>query len=72
MSADLRGYMMANDMNYTTFDSMVATSYQHCLAQENLNIAESMAKIALDHRNQPGITLSNFLLQLSFLDYDLL
>ena len=55
MSADTRGYMMANNLNYATFDSMTATSYQHCLAQENLNIVESMATMALNHRNQPGI-----------------
>jgi len=55
MSADLRGYMMANDLNYTTFDSMVATSYQHCLAQENLNIAESAIDISRRYPNQPVI-----------------
>ena len=55
MSADARGYLMANNLNYATFDSMKATSYQHCLTQENLNIVESMAKVALNHRNQPGV-----------------
>ena len=46
MSAHARGYLMANQLNYAAFNPMLATSIQHRLTQENLEIIESMAALS--------------------------
>ena len=49
MSTQARGYLMANNLNYAAFDSMVATNIQHCLTRENIEIIELMADMAQRH-----------------------
>ncbi len=49
MSTHARGYLMANNLNYAAFDSMVATNIQHCLTRENIEIIELMADMAQRH-----------------------
>lgn len=47
LSAQARGFMMANNINYASFDGDVqVTNFQHCLTQEILDIVESSARIA--------------------------
>lgn len=49
VSPDVRGFMMANQINYTAFDSMKGTSFQHCLLQENLKIVEFSVGMQTGH-----------------------
>jgi len=44
ISSDVRGFMLANDLNYKAFDGGQATQFQHCLTQEILEIMESSVK----------------------------
>ena len=53
MSSQARGYLMANNLNYAAFDSMVATNIQHCLTRENLEIIESVTEMAQRHGYKP-------------------
>lgn len=47
LSPQARGFMMANNINYASFDGDAkVTNFQHCLTQEILDVVESSAKIA--------------------------
>ncbi len=46
MSLNARGFLMANNMNYTAFDAVNVTNFQHCLTQEILGIIESSVNMA--------------------------
>ena len=50
ISPQARDFMMANNMNYATFDEILHfTEYQHCLTQEILEIIESSVNMAQNH-----------------------
>jgi len=53
MSSHARGYLMANNLNYAAFDSIVATNIQHCLTRENIELIEIAADIARRHGYTP-------------------
>jgi len=55
MSYTVRGFMMANNINYAAFDGMKSTSFQHQLTQENLDIIESSVNIAEQNNFEPNI-----------------
>ena len=52
LSPQARGFMMAHDIDYKVFDSVHATSMQHCLTLELLGIVENSASLAYKHDNQ--------------------
>ncbi len=46
MSPQARGFMQANNIDYTVFNGASVTNFQHCLTQEILGIVEASAGMA--------------------------
>jgi len=49
LSSQARGFMMANNMNYQSFNNAVLTNFQHCLTDELVEVVESSASAVEKH-----------------------